>query len=143
MIRRSFASFILLVSVACARTALAPVAIDTRNDTCQHCRMLISDERLAAEIVVLGETPVLFDDIGCLREYLAQHPVGADGMVYVTDHRTGAWVNADVAVYTQLPASATPMGSGIIAHADPFSRDADALARTGVDAASELAGDAR
>ena len=49
----------------------------------------------------------------------------------VADHRTGAWVDAATAIFTKTPLS-TPMSSGLIAHADQASRDADEDARDGV-----------
>src|SRR5262249_29888212 len=62
----------LLVSLAgCTGSSLEPVAIDTKNDTCAWCRMAISDTRFAAELLAPAEEPRLFDDIGCLRDYLA------------------------------------------------------------------------
>jgi copper chaperone NosL len=49
---------------------------------------------------------------------------------HVADRRTGSWVAAAEAVYTQTSAK-TPMGSGIVAHADAASRDADPAAAGG------------
>jgi hypothetical protein len=48
-----------------------------------------------------------------------------DAAVFVADHRSGAWVPAASAVYTRSAAHRTPMASGIFAHADSASRDAD------------------
>jgi copper chaperone NosL len=115
---------------ACAAGAPPPVVIDTRNDACRHCRMIVSDLRVAAQIVAPGEEPLVFDDIGCLRDYLASAPASNDAVVYVADHRTGAWVEAGDAVFTKGTVE-TPMNSGIIAHADAASRDADDAARGG------------
>ena len=92
-----------------------------------------SDVHFAAQIVAPGEEPVFFDDIGCLRDYLTSKgaatvelPAGA--VAYVADHRTGAWVRAADAVFTRAGARSTPMGGGLIAHAD------GASARSGSDA---------
>jgi copper chaperone NosL len=88
--------------------------------------MGVSDARLAAQLVAALEEPKLFDDIGCLRDYLkAGETIPADAIAYVADHRTGAWVPARQAVYVQTPALATPMGSGIAAWSDASSRSAD------------------
>ena len=84
----------------------------------------------AAQIVVSGEEPLIFDELGCLRDYLAEHSLAADARVYVADHRTGAWVEASSAVFTRTTL-ATPMSSGLIAHVDAASRDADAGTRNG------------
>jgi copper chaperone NosL len=118
--------WLLLAIVAlsgCAQ-AVGPAAIDTANDTCAQCRMIISEPRFAAQIVASRDEPMLFDDIGCLREYLAGHPARTDALVFVADHRTGVWVPAPRAIYTRSR-QRTPMGSGLLAHADAASREAD------------------
>jgi copper chaperone NosL len=87
--------------------------------------MAISDARLAAQIVAPAEEPRFFDDIGCLRSHLREHPAASGAVAYVADHRTKAWVPAAEAVYTKVPDLETPMASHIVAHADPASRDQD------------------
>jgi copper chaperone NosL len=94
--------------------------------------MVVSDARFAAQLVAPSEEPRFFDDIGCLHDHLGTpegKPTGA--VAYVADHRTRAWVPAGRAVYTRVPGLATPMGSHLVAHADPASRDADPDARGG------------
>jgi len=92
--------------------------------------MPVSDARLAAQIVAPGEEPGFFDDIGCLRDYLARSPARPGSVAYVADHRTKGWTRAWAAVYTRSRLE-TPMGSHWIAHADAASRDADAAAAGG------------
>jgi copper chaperone NosL len=92
--------------------------------------MAIVSTTTAAEIVAPGEEPRLFDDVGCLRDFVAAAPPGPDAVVFVADHRTGAWVEARHAVYTKTSLQ-TPMGSGVVAHADTASRDRDPAARGG------------
>jgi len=120
----------LIVSIGCAAASLAPAAVRLNEDACAHCRMTLVSTRTAAQIVVSGEEPLIFDEIGCLRDYLAEHSLAADARVYVADHRTGAWVDASSAIFTRTTL-ATPMSSGLIAHADAASRDADAGAHNG------------
>ena len=129
MTRAVFA--LIALAAACAGRPLGPARIDTANDACRHCRMLVSDVRTAAQIVAPGEEPLIFDDIGCMRDYLA-HTGAADGAVrFVADHRTGAWIAAEGAMFTKVTSISTPMASGIIAHADRGSRDADPAAANG------------
>ena len=112
---------------ACGSAAPRPVDIDTRNDTCAWCRMTISETRFAAELLAPSEEPRLFDDIGCLRDYLAASPstLPRGASAFVADHRTRAWIPASRAVYAQAPGGATPMASGLAAWADAASRSAD------------------
>jgi copper chaperone NosL len=122
---------ILGLLVGCRSGVPQPVEIDAINDACFQCRMIASDPGLAAEIVAPGAEPLIFDDIGCLRDYLAATPISQDAIVYVADHRTRAWVRVEDAVFTRRWTLSTPMGSGIMAHADLASKDADPSARGG------------
>jgi copper chaperone NosL len=115
---------------ACGTSAVGPMAIDLGNDACGHCRMAIVSTATAAQIVAPGDEAVLFDDIGCLRDFVAASALPADAVVYVADHRTGQWVDARAAVFTKTTVD-TPMGSGLLAHADTASRDQDAAAKGG------------
>lgn len=124
---------VVLLLAGCNPGSAGPVAIDTAHDACDHCRMIISDTRFAAQIVAPGEEPRLFDDIGCLRDYVRRHSPIPQARVFVADHRTGEWIDAARAIYTRSTAVKTPMASGIIAHASIASRDGDHEAAGGED----------
>lgn len=132
-VSRAVAAALLLAWLApgCAQP-LGPVAIALSQDTCASCRMLFTSTATAAQIARDGEEPVLFDDLECLRDYLERHPIAPDAAVYLMDHRTLEWVEADDAVVTRARGLDTPMGSGLLAHGDASSRDADPAARGGV-----------
>ena len=119
-----------LVLSACAGGPPGPAAVGLGEDACAYCRMTIVSRATAAQIARAGDEPVFFDEIGCLRDYLLQRAEPADAVIYVTDHRTGAWLDARTAVFTKTSTS-TPMASGLLAHADAASRDADPAAAGG------------
>lgn len=125
------AAALAMLLAACSRGEPAPAALDPLTEACASCRMAVSDPRSAAQLVAPGEEPRFFDDIGCLRGYLAASPPPRGAVAFVADHRTGAWVRADRAVYTLQPAAETPMGSHLLAHSDAASREADPAARGG------------
>ncbi len=114
----------------CSAGPPAPVDIDTTADVCAHCRMTIVSSTTAAQIVARGEEPTIFDDLGCLRDYVAAAGLPAGALVFVADHRTGEWVDGRTATFTQTSLD-TPMGSGLVAHVTAASRDLDAAARRG------------
>lgn len=90
--------------------------------------MTVSQPEFASQLLVEGELPKFFDDLGCLQAYLTAATPGPErGVIFVTDHRTREWVRADAAVYTRAPALATPMASHLVAHATSESRDADTV----------------
>ena len=118
-------------ALACSRGPPPPSPVDPRNDSCASCRMMVSDPRTAAQLVIAGEEPLFFDDLGCLARYMREHTPRRGAMAYVADHRTGSWVPATEAVYVLQPAASTPMGSDLLAYRDLASRDADPVARGG------------
>lgn len=130
---------ICLFAIGCAAATSGPAPLRLNEDSCAHCRMTLVSARTAAQIVAPGEEPVIFDEIGCLRDYLANHALAPGARVYVADHRTSAWHDAASAIFTQTSVS-TPMSSGLIAHGDTASRDADPDADDGlrVDASAVL-----
>jgi copper chaperone NosL len=101
------------------------------QEICAYCRMTVSEPRFASQIVAPGEDALFFDDHGCLRDFLRAGRAPGGGAVFVADHRTLQWVEAARAVYTRVPGLHTPMGSGLIAHADDASRHADPVATRG------------
>ena len=113
-------------SSACGGGPARPAALDTRHDACRSCRMPVSDPKLAAQLAAPGEEALFFDDIGCLRDFLAGGSAARPrAAAFVADHRTGAWVPASAALFSRCPAIETPMGSHLLAWADAPSRDAD------------------
>jgi copper chaperone NosL len=141
--RLALVAAMAIVLQGCAGTAAGPAVLDVHHDACEGCRMAVSDARFAAQLVVPGETPKFFDDIGCLATYVARQRVtDAAAVAYVADHRTKQWVPAAAAVYSRVPGLATPMSSGLVAHADGASRSSDPTAGGGtIVAAGEIFGD--
>ena len=118
------------LAAGCAGGRPEPSDIRLGSDACASCRMTLLSLKTAAQVISPGGEPLTFDDIGCLRDYIAASPLPDEPTAFVADHRTGAWVEAAYAVYTQTR-EPTPMGSGLVAHADALSRDADAVAAGG------------
>jgi copper chaperone NosL len=94
--------------------------------------MVVSNARVAAQIVAPGEEPSFFDDIGCVVNALKRGGLPDDALVYIADYRTGQWIVAHAAVYARVESLDTPMGSHLIAFADEQSRGADRSASSGV-----------
>ena len=101
--------------------------------------MTVSDPRLAAQIVAPGEEPRFFDDIGCLAGYLQEHSLPRGAAIYVADHRTAEWVDANRAIFARTARPSTPMGSGLIAHASTASQADDAAAAGSTNVSREFA----
>jgi hypothetical protein len=86
-----------LLTAACS--SIAPVKIDA-GDQCFRCRRIITDDRLAAEIVD-GNLALKFKTPGCLAKYLADHPTGT-GIVFVTDYATHKFIAPTRALFVPV-----------------------------------------
>ncbi len=122
---------LLLLLSACRPAPMSdrPPIIRFGYDTCDYCRMLISEPRYAATLRTPDGQERRFDDIGCLLHYLHEHPEEADGAyIWVHDYLQDRWHRASQAFFVRSDRLITPMGYGIIATADTLT--ADSLART-------------
>lgn len=101
-----------------------PVEVKWDRDACERCNMVLSDRHHAAQI---RHTPAgggrsrvyKFDDIGCAVLWLDQRPWRQEPGVeiWVTDHRSGDWLDARTAHY--VTGQLTPMQYGLGAQPDP------------------------
>ena len=119
------------VLAACGGGADGPAPVDTKNDACAWCRMSVSDLRFAAQLTAPGHEPKLFDDAGCLRDWLKEPREAAEWTAWLSDHRTKEWVKAKDAVLVRDPAIQTPMSSGLVAWANADSREQDPAGKGG------------
>ena len=128
---RIAAAVSILLLAACGGGAEGPVPVDTKNDSCAWCRMSVSDLRFAAQLTAPGHEPKVFDDAGCLRDWLKEPREAAPWTAWVSDHRTKGWVKAKDAVLVRDPAVQTPMSSGLVAWANAASREQDPAGKGG------------
>lgn len=126
---RSLLIVFLIAAISCAAAAPQPAQLDTKNEPCRFCRMTVSDQHFASQIIAPGEEPVFFDDLGCLANFLKSTNGGPkSAAIFVADHRDAEWIPAGSAIYSRCTAVDTPMGSHIIAHRDAASRQSDPAA---------------
>jgi len=103
--RRILALWIGTVCVlaACAREeGPEPIAYD--RQPCAYCRMLISDPAFAAQLQLVDQPTVSFDDPGCLMLYREEHTpsVRAAWFHHVHEDR---WIPASAAGFVAVPHS--------------------------------------
>ncbi len=113
----SAAAGVLIVMTAASCGAPQPKALDLNTDLCAFCKMNVSDPRFAAQLVTAKGRTYMFDDIRCLRDYLAEQSNAGD-MAYVSDFcAPGQWVLAGDAILLESPAFQSPMGGNTAAFA--------------------------
>jgi nitrous oxide reductase accessory protein NosL len=89
-----------------------PVPLDRAE--CAFCRMLVSTERGAAELVTPDADTRFYDDVGCLAADWTSHSSGAHAFVRAEG---GEWIDAAAAVFAKPAGARTAMGSGLVAFA--------------------------
>lgn len=124
MRRRAVLVAVLAVACAAACTDEQPVKppeIRLGADTCDACRMTISDLRYAAAAIVAMDSQrqvLKFDDIGCLARWESTALESAPLARWVHDWGTATWIEATTAAFSLDGEMSTPMGSGLAAFAD-------------------------
>jgi len=87
------------------------------RDMCERCKMAISERKFAVEAIDLKSGKAYkFDDIGCMVLWLDEQKIPLDKniKVWITDAKTGEWIDAKKAIYTDD--SITPMAYGFAAY---------------------------
>ncbi len=100
-----------------------PEEVSWNRDTCERCRMMVSEPAFAAQVRYFAEDNkskvATFDDIGCAVVWLQESPWSKDERteIWVVDHRNEEWINARTATF--IPDQVTPMNYGLAAQSDP------------------------
>jgi copper chaperone NosL len=105
-----------IVLMACSTPEVKPVDIYA-EDMCAQCRMAISDQHFASEIISDQHEVFKFDDIGCMEDFKEKRPETRAAAIFMKDYDSGNWIPMERSyiVATDLE---TPMGSGKVAFAD-------------------------
>jgi copper chaperone NosL len=113
----------LLLSACGGDPGQGPVEVKWDRDTCERCRMVLSDRLHSAQVRVPtpdGRSRVYrFDDIGCALIWLEERAERDDPAteIWVNDWRAGDWIDARTATY--LRGQVTPMEYGLGAQPEP------------------------
>lgn len=109
----------LLAVSGCGRSKdLTPPRIEYGATECAHCRMIVSEQRFAAALVLPTDHEVVklaFDDVGCLLDYLAANQPSGTYAPYVQDVENLGWLDAREAVFVHSTELRTPMASNLAA----------------------------
>lgn len=100
----------------CAASKIEPVDIFP-EDNCAQCRMVVSDERFASEIIDYHGDAYKFDDLNCLLKFRAKRSDVKIVATYLKDYETKQWIPYERASIIETSVE-TPMGSGKLAFAD-------------------------
>jgi Predicted lipoprotein involved in nitrous oxide reduction len=112
------------ISVACGGDEYTARAVSEETDRCATCNMAVADDAHATQIVTKDGRTLLFDDIGCMYAWLAEHGDGDVGAAFVRDYRGLRWVKSEKAYYVYDASFKTPMAYGVLSFADKSDAEA-------------------
>ncbi|MCE9600732.1 MAG: nitrous oxide reductase accessory protein NosL [Gemmatimonadetes bacterium] len=108
---------VALVLAACGGTGPRPVVLG--EDTCDFCRMEVSDARFAAEAITRTGRVHVFDSVDCLAGYARGAEPGSLAALWVTDaEHPGTFVAVEQAGFLTGSTLRGPMGE-VVAFASP------------------------
>ncbi len=87
------------------------------RDMCERCKMAVSERKFAVQVIDPKTHKVYkFDDIGCAILWFDEEhiPWKDQAKIWITDAKTGKWIDAKTALYTDD--SITPMAYGFAAY---------------------------
>jgi len=108
---------LLFLLLGCSEPSTGPVEVKWDRDSCERCRMVLSDRNHSAQVrggPENGKSRVYkFDDFGGAVLWLADKPWKDDAKteIWVNDHRDGRWIDARKAWY--ISGQITPMEFGL------------------------------
>jgi len=115
-----FSFFFLLDFSGCEKKTVGTVEkMHWDRDMCERCKMAISDRKFAVQIIDPKSGKVYkFDDIGCAVLWMDETniPWKNQAILWITDAKTGAWIDARKAKYVE--GAITPMAYGIAAYSE-------------------------
>lgn len=110
-------TIILLLSVLIAACSQQPSEIHYGNDECAHCKMMITDNRFAAQMVTETGKAVKFDAIECLARYAGDHKAELEtAKLWVSNFNDpGKWISLDGSYIIKSEVVNSPMGESLLA----------------------------
>lgn len=97
---------------------VSPQPINYGTDECEHCRMMISDNKYGAEIVNSNGKLYKFDSIECLIEFsLTKNLIGDEKQSFLVTNfsKPGELIDAKTAFYIHNYNFRSPMGLNVSA----------------------------
>ena len=93
-----------------------PQTIKLNTDSCDYCRMTISDGKFAAEVITKKGRSYKFDDFSCMLKYIEGQTENNIKRYYINDYlKDNELIDATAAWYVYNETLRSPMGGNIAA----------------------------
>ncbi|WP_103665260.1 nitrous oxide reductase accessory protein NosL [Gracilimonas amylolytica] len=109
-----YAFALLFLTAACSQE---PVEIHYASDECAHCKMMITDDQFASQLVTDKGKALKFDAIECMAVYHRENEEELKGArLWVSNYNEpGTWLDAFEAQYVKSEVVKSPMGESLLA----------------------------
>jgi copper chaperone NosL len=110
-------TFLVSMTMLLGACAQGPRDVEIGLEECAHCRMIVSEERFAAQLRTEQGRSHVFDAIECMADFVAGASDTEIRALWVTDFTTpGLWVPVDEAYFLRSDQLRSPMGMGLSAY---------------------------
>lgn len=106
---------VVLLLAGCSEKEYKPKPISVETDVCEICKMSITHANYAGQIVFKNNDHLVFDDLGCLMEYIIDNGEDKIGAAFIVEEASSKWINVKDAVYVYSQHYWTPMNYGVLA----------------------------
>ncbi|MEA1954390.1 MAG: hypothetical protein U9O24_08375 [Campylobacterota bacterium] len=114
---------LLLVFTGCEKKSPTEVRkVHWDRDMCERCKMVVSDRQHAVQVInTQNSKSYMYDDIGCVVLWFKEEQIAwaNRAKIWITDTKTGKWIDARTAHYDTH--NITPMAYGFSAHKEKSS----------------------
>ena len=93
-----------------------PIPIRLGEDACEYCKMVIADERFAAEVITKKGKVYKFDAIECMVGYYNENEENIKKAYVINFLNPKEFLEAEKAVYIRSPDIRSPMGMNLSAY---------------------------
>ncbi|MBA9026562.1 nitrous oxide reductase accessory protein NosL [Peribacillus huizhouensis] len=109
---------LIMILAACGNDKAQPVSINEATDTCETCNMAVIDNQHATQIILENGKSMVFDDVGCMYEWVTKHENEKIDAQFVRDYHDEEWILVDDATYVYNQSVKTPMAYNVISFKD-------------------------
>lgn len=114
MLKTTLMVITLIFVVGCSQE---PVEIHYASDECAHCKMMITDDKFATQLVTEKGKAYKFDAIECMAVYHRENEDDLKGArLWVSNYNEpGTWLDAFEVQYVKSEVIKSPMGESLLA----------------------------
>ena len=84
-----------MLLAACGNEEVQPVDINEATDTCEVCNMAVVNNQHATQIILENGKSYVFDDVGCMYEWLGNNENEKIAAEFVRDYNDKEWILVD------------------------------------------------